>query len=336
MRMTKPHPLAETIEARHIAACALDQPVDRSEVSRALKSLAAEIDAPFDIRFVETEAAALKAAYAAALVQTRWTEVHQQATALAFAAPNDNLARTDRLVPALRAARVADRGEAAGRDRRGARMRNANWELPSLAVAAIGAAARGDIMAMRRWLPLLEALEAGCFSFWIDGAAIHAAERPTVLLDHAGRLHSASGPAFVWLADIRSYYWHGVLVPSLVVERPGCITIDIIHAAVNAEIRRVMIERYRCGDTVDGPAAYMRDAGGRPLEHDERYGTLWRCDVPANDPLVMIEVINATAEPDGRFRHHWLRVPPTVTSAREAVAWTFGMEAAEYTPRIET
>jgi hypothetical protein len=27
-----------------------------------------------------------------------------------------------------------------------------------------------------------------------------------------------------------------------------------------------------------------------------------------------------------------MRVPPTMTTAREAVAWTFGMPAAEYAP----
>src|SRR5258708_19796990 len=37
----------------------------------------------------------------------------------------------------------------------------------------------------------------------------------------------------------------------------------------------------------------------------------------------MIEVINRTPEPDSSFKHYWLRVPPTMRTAREAVAWTF-------------
>ena len=50
----------------------------------------------------------------------------------------------------------------------------------------------------------------------------------------------------------------------------------------------------------------------------------------------MVEVINSSPEPDGEFKHYWLRVPPNITKAREAVAWTFGMSAAKYQPAIET
>jgi len=47
-------------------------------------------------------------------------------------------------------------------------------------------------------------------------------------------------------------------------------------------------------------------------------------------------VTNATPEPDGTVRQYVLRVPPTMTTAREAVAWTFGMDAEEYEPQMES
>jgi hypothetical protein len=50
----------------------------------------------------------------------------------------------------------------------------------------------------------------------------------------------------------------------------------------------------------------------------------------------MVEVREATPHPDGRPKHHWLRVPPTMTTAHEAVAWTFGLAAQECAPQIET
>jgi hypothetical protein len=50
----------------------------------------------------------------------------------------------------------------------------------------------------------------------------------------------------------------------------------------------------------------------------------------------MIEVINRTREPDGSFRRYWLRVPPTMRTAHEAVAWTFNMSAEQYAPEMET
>ena len=123
------------------------------------------------------------------------------------------------------------------------------------------------------------------------------------------------------------------------------ITIAHIDQETNAEIRRVLIERYRRGEEIHGAAAFIRDAGGERLDYDERYGTLWRRNffVGAGDerrrddePIVMIEVVNRTPEPDGSFKHYWLRVPPTMRTAREAVAWTFDMRAKQYAPEIET
>jgi hypothetical protein len=50
----------------------------------------------------------------------------------------------------------------------------------------------------------------------------------------------------------------------------------------------------------------------------------------------MVEVINATPEPDGSRRTYFLAVPPTVRTAREAVAWTFGLDELDYEPSRET
>jgi hypothetical protein len=85
------------------------------------------------------------------------------------------------------------------------------------------------------------------------------------------------------------------------------ITIARIDQETNAEVRRVMIERYRHGEEIHGVAAFTRDAGGERLDHDECYGTLWRRNIPNDEPIVMIEVVNRTREPDGRFKHYWLR-----------------------------
>ena len=72
------------------------------------------------------------------------------------------------------------------------------------------------------------------------------------------------------------------------------------------------------------------------LDHDERYGTLWVRRIPDDEPIMIIEVVNRTREPDGRFKHYWLRVPPTMRTAREAVAWTFNVRAERYAPEKET
>lgn len=50
----------------------------------------------------------------------------------------------------------------------------------------------------------------------------------------------------------------------------------------------------------------------------------------------MVKVVNSTPEPDGSYKDYFLRVPPTITTAHEAVAWTFGKTAETYAPAIET
>lgn len=54
------------------------------------------------------------------------------------------------------------------------------------------------------------------------------------------------------------------------------------------------------------------------------------------EEIQLVEVRNATAEPDGTFKTYFLRVPPTIRSARAAVAWTFGLDAEAYAPKVET
>ena len=67
--------------------------------------------------------------------------------------------------------------------------------------------------------------------------------------------------------------------------------------------------------------------------HEDDFGRLWDGGLDAGgQPIRAVQVVNATPEADGSFRHYFLRVPPDVHTAREAVAWTFGLEASEYAP----
>lgn len=124
------------------------------------------------------------------------------------------------------------------------------------------------------------------------------------------------------------YFWHGVLVPAFVVVRPDWITVKHIETEDNAEVRRVMIERY-------GQARYLVDAGAISIHADD-WGTLYRKEIPNDEPMVMVKVVNSTPESDHTFKDYFLRVPPTMERARQAVAWTFGKEENEYEPAIET
>lgn len=148
--------------------------------------------------------------------------------------------------------------------------------------------------------------------------------------DHRGRLHSQNGvPGRKWSDGHEEFYWHGVEVPEFVARRPEQITVNIIEAEDNAEIRRVMIERYDL-------KRWMKDCGAVLLHRDET-GELYKKNMGQHEePMVFVKVKNSTAEPDGTFKDYFLRVPPTTKRAKEGVAWTFGIKTSEYDPALQT
>jgi hypothetical protein len=200
-----------------------------------------------------------------------------------------------------------------------------SWMCPK----AIGALELGISTEFLIWYPLFEAFEAGAFCYHITDRGIEICTLPTVVkVDDRNRLHSESGPAFAWLDDIQDYYWHGVRVEQYVVDNPERITVAEIEAEANVEVRRIKIERF-------GQTRYLLDSSAREIHRDD-YGTLYRKEERGDEPLVMVNVVNATPEPDGSFKDYFLRVPPTMRTAREAVAWTFGKTAEVYEPEKET
>ena len=50
----------------------------------------------------------------------------------------------------------------------------------------------------------------------------------------------------------------------------------------------------------------------------------------------MVKVVNSTPEPDGSFKDYFLRVPPDMQTAHQAVAWTFDKTVATYQPVLQT
>lgn len=158
-------------------------------------------------------------------------------------------------------------------------------------------------------------------------------ERHNVLnRDDQGRLHSTTAAAVAYPDGWAVYAVHGVRLPEYVILHPEQITVQDIESERNAEIRRVKIERY-------GQAKYLKDSKAIKVQEDD-FGVLYRKDIPGDEALVMVKVINSTPEPDedGKpvFKDYFLRVPPTVKTAHEGVAWTFGKTPETYNPEKES
>jgi hypothetical protein len=153
------------------------------------------------------------------------------------------------------------------------------------------------------------------------------AERPDLLRgDASDRLHDAGGPALRFPDGWSVWAWKGVEIPGWMIERPDEITLEKIDGASNVQVRRCMIE-------IMTPQRYVALGGAARVAEDET-GVLWRKRWMASDAWAAVEVINATAEPDGTRKHFFLQVPAHLQTAREAVAWTYGLRPNAYSQLV--
>ena len=148
-------------------------------------------------------------------------------------------------------------------------------------------------------------------------------ERPTVMKrDRDGHLHASDGPALDWNRTTPFYMWHGEQVTRKAVGPVEELRIWDFGNERNHHARDLMLEKY-------GLDRYCRDAGKR-VQQDET-GTLWRAGA-----IWAVEVVNGTPEPDGTYRRFFLRVPATVRTAREGVAWSYGLRRRDYRIAVRT
>lgn len=173
-------------------------------------------------------------------------------------------------------------------------------------------------------------LIAQAANWWLPAADIcWISERPRRMqFDADNRLHSADGPAIEYPDGWGMYFWNGMQVSENIIRRLQTPSVEDIEHQPNTAIRRAMLERY-------GEARYIEERGAQVI-HADAYGILYRCDFRYGEPLVMVRVVNRTPEPDGSYKHYWLRVPPTMRTAHEAVAWTFGLTPEQYRPSFES
>jgi hypothetical protein len=182
---------------------------------------------------------------------------------------------------------------------------------------------------------------------WMHPEFCIVSERPeTLLVDAQNRPHCDTGPFCRWRDGVALYSVHGTRVPAYVVERPEQITVEKIHAETNAEVRRVMVERY-------GLHRYVRDARFEVVHSDiDSVGQPRR--LLRRDDLLIVELTNSTEDGDGtrRMYHKQLHpecrplpdpsVPnaqlgePQTLTCLNAVASLFGLRGEQYVLECET
>jgi hypothetical protein len=161
--------------------------------------------------------------------------------------------------------------------------------------------------------------------YWLGRDLALIVRRPQqLLLDPAGRLHSAIGPSVRFADGWRVHAWHGICMPERVITAPEQLTIQDWSAARSVEVRRVIQERMG--------ARFISEIGGVALDSGPR-GTLYQVELPGDPERLahFLQVRDASTE-----RIYYLRVPPHISTAEAAVAWTFDLTATEYQPVQES
>lgn len=117
---------------------------------------------------------------------------------------------------------------------------------------------------------------------------------------------------------------NGVFVPELVWRTPERITAkDIFVKESNLEVRRIMMEMMK-------NETFLRQARARVI--DERDGLkLFSVWVTERVHFNLVQCVCPST-----LRVYYLRVPPEITDANTAIAWTFGETGTTYQPEAET
>lgn len=169
--------------------------------------------------------------------------------------------------------------------------------------------------------------------WWIpyDSIAVVADRPKELLLDNEGRLHSYFSHAIQFRDGWKYYASHGTEIPYWYIEHPEWITVEKIDKEENAEFRRIMLEIY-------GLDNYLKEGKAELVDRDPdpQIGTLWVKHQDDDEDIFMLEMRNSTQEQDGSYKTYVIRVPPNMTTARQANAWSYQCEPDEYNPVFQS
>jgi hypothetical protein len=161
--------------------------------------------------------------------------------------------------------------------------------------------------------------------YWLGKELALLVRRPRVLgHDGVGQLHHAADKCIEYHDSWGFYAWHGVGVSRKVILAPQNLTARDFFRARNLEVRRVI--QARLGER------FASVLGENVIDRGPR-GVLYEVDVPGERDrrARYVKVRDASTA-----REYYLRVPPTISTAEAAVAWTFGLTTAEYQPEQES
>ena len=143
-------------------------------------------------------------------------------------------------------------------------------------------------------------------------------DMPTkITRDEQNRLHNQTGYAIEWADGYGQYWYHGVSVTEKIIKTPERLTKKDWSNKKNAEVRRV-IQKVM--------PDFAKKIGGKVIDKSKQ-AELLEVELPEDSERIAhyIKVKDTSTK-----RVYYLRTPPTITSADESLAWTFGVESKDY------
>jgi hypothetical protein len=150
---------------------------------------------------------------------------------------------------------------------------------------------------------------------------------PEILkVDAENRPHSENGPSHRWRDGWSLYHWHGVKIPAEWIENRESLTPQIALTWKNVEQRRAACEILGWVNILKALDAKIIDT-----DNDPEIGELVEVEIPEIGREKFLRVLCGTG------RQFALPVPPEMTTALEAQAWTWGMDRDSFIkPEIRT
>jgi hypothetical protein len=142
-------------------------------------------------------------------------------------------------------------------------------------------------------------------------------------LDDRYRFHSETGPAFRFHDGYQEYYLHNFKVDERLVMNPGSITLEEINLEKNAEMKRLLIDRYGGGILNGGGIGkYLWDSKAKTIDWDTHTHNGTRGVIAVGEGDVEQRYLNV-ADPSSS-RVYYMEVPPDKVTPEEAAYWLDG------------
>jgi hypothetical protein len=138
-------------------------------------------------------------------------------------------------------------------------------------------------------------------------------EKPiTIKMDEDNRLHCDHGPSIEYADGFTVFSWHGVRIPGEWIMDPESLTASKALAVENTEQRRAACE-------ILGWVNILKELNSTVIDEDEdpMIGTLLEVDIPEIGREKFLKVLCGTG------RTFAIPVPPEMTTALDANAWTY-------------